>query len=411
MKNPVRRLFARLDSKGRQALLLIGVNGLFWFAWAFGCYQTVYLHEIGFAASQLGLLNAISSGVGIASVAFWGMVSDRIGSLRRVLMVLLLCAGVLYALVPNLPTAPGFLLMGYLPLVNFFRGPTSTFAENLLVRNCNELELNFGTLRGAGSLLFTVGSLIISALLPTVEVRNTFRITGLLMIPAIVCTVFAREPSARRPQSGGRSGPRAPDPRVLFRDRSYRVLLVFAFLLNIAAACEGNFIPYFMESAGVSSMRYGVVLAYRALLEIPFLLLMARLRRRFPLRALIAAAALLMGAECLGFGLFAKGLGTMLLFCTFFGLGNGLFIGSSLNYVYELAPSDLKATAQAFYAATASVAGILGNLLGGMVFDAIGAKPFYLAVSGMYALAAGVFVLSFGGKRQKGEGQEAGDVT
>ena len=84
-----------------------------------------------------------------------------------------------------------------------------------------------------------------------------------------------------------------------------------------------------------------------------------------------------------------------LLFCTFFGLGNGLFLGSTLNYVYELAPSHLRASAQAFFTSTASVAGILGNLLGGMVFDAVGAKPFYLIVTGLYMLSAGVFVLSF----------------
>ena len=79
----------------------------------------------------------------------------------------------------------------------------------------------------------------------------------------------------------------------------------------------------------------------------------------------------------------------MLLCCTFYGLGNGLLIGSSLNYVYELAPAHLKASAQAFFSAVSSVAGILGNLVGGVVYDAVGAKGFYL-------LVAGVFLLSFG---------------
>ena len=83
------KLFSRLGEGGRQALILLGVNGIFWFAWAFGCYQTVYLQGVGFTASNLGLLNAISSAVGIASVTFWGMVSDKTGSLRRVLIIVL----------------------------------------------------------------------------------------------------------------------------------------------------------------------------------------------------------------------------------------------------------------------------------------------------------------------------------
>ena len=41
-----------------------------------------------------------------------------------------------------------------------------------------------------------------------------------------------------------------------------------------------------MADAGVPSERYGIFMGWRALLEIPFLLLMVRLRRRFPLRVL-----------------------------------------------------------------------------------------------------------------------------
>ncbi len=396
----MKHLFSRMDSGVKQAVNLVGLNGIFWFAWAFGCYQTVYLQNVGFSASQLGLLNAISSGVAIGAVSFWGMISDKIGSLRKVLITVLVGGCALYALTPLIPTNLSFspvLLTAFLPAVNFFRGTQSTFAENILVRNCNELGLNFGMLRSAGSFLFTVGSMIISFLLPTVGVSNTFWITGVFMIPVVVFTVFVREPNARKP-GGNRE---KLDVSVLFRNKAYVMLLVFAFLFYIANSCESTFIPYFMNSVSIPSERYGVVLAYRALLEIPFLLLMVRLRRKFPLRNLVAAAAVLMSLECLGFCLFVRSLPVMLLFCTFFGLGNGLFIGSSLNYVYELAPDNLKASAQAFYAAVSSVAGILGNLLGGMVFDSISAKPFYLVVACLYLLSVLIFVLSFAGKKRE----------
>lgn len=381
----------------KQAVILVGVNGLFWLAWAFGCYQTVYLQSIGFTASQMGLVNAISSGVGIASVAFWGMVSDKIGSLRRVLIIVVAAAAVLYALVPMIPVNPAFLLMAYIPAVNFFRGSNATFAENILVRNCNELGLNFGVLRSMGSLLFTLGSLVIAALLPAVGVENTFRITGVMMLPVIVCTLFAREPNAKAAPKGQKQ---KLDLSPLLKNKAYLIFLGFTLLFYVAASCEANFIPYFMEQSGVPPTTYGVVLAFRAFLEIPFLLLMVKLRRKFPLRVLVAVSAALMALECLGFSLFVTNLATMLVFCTFFGLGNGLFIGSSLNYVYELAPDHLKATAQAFYASISSVAGILGNILGGLTFDALGAKTFYLGVGVIYLVAVGVFVLSFLPKRK-----------
>lgn len=399
---------ARLGMRGRQALILVGVNGIFWFAWSFGVYQTVYLQSVGFSASSMGALNAISSAVGIVSVAFWGMASDRIGSLRKVLVTVLAGAAVLYGLIPFVPTGLPYshiLLLCYVPAVNFFRASSSPFAENILVRNCNELGLNFGMLRSLGSLLFTIGCMIISAWLPALGVPNTFWVSGLLMSVPIVMTFFAREPaSGPRPKAAAKSGGGKKgglNLGELFQNKAYVAFLAFGFLYYTAAACEGNFIPYFMKSVGVDSEQYGVLLGYRALLEIPFLLLMVKLRRRFPLRVLVLGATLLMSLECLGFGLFTRSLPGMLVCCTFFGLGSGLFLGSSLNYVYELAPDHLKASAQAFFTSVASVAGIVGNLLGGVVFDAIGAKPFYLAVTGLYILSAGVFLSSFRKKREK----------
>ena len=102
----IKLLFARLTDSGRQALVLTGINSVFWFAWAFGSYQTIYLQQAGFTASQLGVLNALTSIFSIASVAFWGMVSDRMGSLRKVLILVLLGGSLLFALIPLIPTGP-----------------------------------------------------------------------------------------------------------------------------------------------------------------------------------------------------------------------------------------------------------------------------------------------------------------
>lgn len=395
------RFSPRLPNGGRQALILTGANSLFWLAWSFSSYQTVYLQEVGFSASQLGLLNALTSGVSVASLAFWGMVSDRIRSLRKVLITVLVGGAVLFALIPAIPTglpSSPLLLLTLIPVVYFFRGSMSPYAENLLVRNANELRLNYGLLRSVGSFLFTAGGLAITALLPLVGVPSTFWLSGVMMIPVVILTLLAREPNAQPAQSVPKE---KLDLSQLFRNKSYVAFLVFGFLFYIAANCEASFFPYFIQGVGVPTDRYVVVLSYRAFLEIPFLLLMVKLRRRFSLGRLVVAAAVLMAVECVFLGLFANSLMSILLCATFFGLGNGLFIGSSLNYLYELAPSHLKASAQAFFSAVSSVAGILGNLLGGLVFDAMGAKPFYLFVATLYFLSVGVFLLTQRQPRKK----------
>ena len=387
-------ILSRLDYGARQALICTGVNSIFWFSWSFGSYQTIYLQEVGFTASQLGLLNALTSILSIASVSFWGMVSDRIGSLRKVLITVLVGGVGLFALIPLIPAGLPYstaLFFCLVPLVYFFRGSMSTYAENLLVRNSNELRLNYGLLRSVGSFLFMIGSFTISFLLPTVGVASTFWLTALLTVPAIVLTLFAREPDARPPKKGEKQKLNLGE---LFQNRAYVSFMVIGFLLYTGSTCEGTYLPYFMADANIPSVRYGIFLGARALLEIPFLLLMVRLRRRFPLRLLVMGPPLLMGLECVLLGLWAHSFPTMLVSCCFFGLGNGLLIGSSLNYVYELAPAHLKASAQAFFAAVSSVAGFLGNLTGGVVYDAVGARPFYLLVAAVFALSFAVFFLT-----------------
>lgn len=391
-----RRLFRRLSPGVPVALNLAGLNGIYWFAMAFGAYQAVYLQSHGFTASLMGVLNAIGSAVSIASVAFWGMVSDKIGSVKKTLITCLTLGTALFAVIPLLPADRPYsllLFLIYLPAINIFRGSMTNLTDNVLVRNCNELGLNFGVIRSAGSILYTAGGVLIASLIPFVGVRSSLFLSALCMIPAILFAVFSREPRSQVQKSEG--GKKKLDLKPLFHNRAYLAFLVFAFLFYTACSCEGSFILFFMKAVGADTDKFSLFSAYRALFEIPFLIFSVRLRKRFPAKYLVIGAASLMGLECLCFSLFARSFFSIIAFCTFFGLGNGLFLGSALHYVYELAPQDLKASAQAFCVAMQSIAGICGNLVGGMLFDAMGAKFFYLLVFFLYLFSILVFTASF----------------
>lgn len=387
------KLIRRIGPLRMEALKVTAIGGLFWFAWAFACYQTVFLQNSGFAASDLGLLNALAAAVSIVSVSFWGMISDRSGSPKKIVFLVLAAGSLLYSLIPLVGRAGSVALFTILlPLFNFFRGSMTTLIENLQVRNCNELRLNFGFTRSVGSLLFTIGSLLAAFLLNHISLETTFPLSFLLMIPVLVLCFFVRSPSNGRIRKKDTSASNEkPDVRALFRIKPYVWFLVFALLFYIAYQCGGAFIPFYMTSIGISNERYGIILAYRAFLEIPFLMLMTRLKRRFSLQQLLLLGVALIFTESLLLCFHVHSLPSLLFANTFYGLGNGLFIGTSLNYLYQLAPSNLKATAQSFFAATASISGIIGNLLGGLLFDAVGAKPFYFVLFLIYLCSALVF--------------------
>lgn len=101
--NKLRRLRS-LSPEMAETLRLAGVQGIFWAAMAVGNYQTVYLQSIGFPATDFGLLNAIACAVAIFAMTFWGTVSDRIGSVRKIVILTLTLGCGLFIFVPLIPT-------------------------------------------------------------------------------------------------------------------------------------------------------------------------------------------------------------------------------------------------------------------------------------------------------------------
>ena len=384
-----------ISEESKQSFHMASLSGMYWFVAAIGCYVTVYLQSIGFTATKMGLLNAVCSVVGIAAMSFWGVFSDSKDSVRLTEVLLLIGCMIFYSMTPFVKHVFGYALWPYLilcPIYVIFRTPVATFHENLIVRNCNELKLNYGRIRCIGSILFAVCSTFLAV---KISPEKTFWIYGLGLIPVIILTAFSRDPKgavmkkSRHKVSLGE----------LFKNRTYVLFLIFAFLFYIGVNFEGAFIPFYMKEVGIDTGNYGYLLAFRAVFEVPFLLLMTKLRHRFSLHTLIFISPILMMVECIGFGLIVKSWPTMLLFASFFGLGNGMFIGTSLNYVYEIAPDNAKASAQAFFASTSQIAAILGNLIGGYILDAVGGRSFYLIAAGLYLVSIIMFLFSSRAKK------------
>lgn len=391
--------FRNLSPELRTALNFTAIQGFFWFAWAFGCYGTVYLQNNNFPASGIGSLNAISSTVAIFAMMIWGMISDRINSIKRTLLFALITSALFYSIVPFLPVGTPYsviIFFIYYPFVNIFRCSLSTLLDNITVRTCAEKRVNYGIVRAFGSFTFTVGSFIIVALIPQVGVGASFWMSGLLMIPTILSLFFAHDPK-RMTNAGDKK--QKISLRPLLKNYYYVTFMVFTAILYVGLSAEASFITYFMEDAGVSNSNYGTLLAIRALMEIPLLIIIIKLRARFRLKYLIMIACVLMATECLLLSFFAASLGGILACGALFGLGNGMFLGTVSFYLYKLAPDHLKASAQTVYAAVSSISGIVGNLAGGFAYELFGSRAFYLILGVIILTGTGFFALSLFLKR------------
>lgn len=366
---------------------------IYWFAIAIGNYQTVYLQSHGFSASFIGVINATVSAMNILITPMWGMISDRMRSIRNVFLLTMTIGAVAFAFIPLIAGLPGIgtpLLLAYLCLVYAFRNPGNSMLDNWLVRYANQKMLDYGSMRSLGSLGFAIAGVAIAGAVSAFGTGWTFPVCSIMMIPVFLMSLRTDDtkpiaaPAAHQPKESF-------NPMVLFKNYYYSTLLIFAFLICLVINSAGAFLPYLLGDIGVESTRFGVITAYMAIIEIPMLMSSKKLRQSMPLYMLTILCCICYTAGCLLLSTSAHSLFSVMIIETFNGLASGLFIASASNYVYTLTPENLKATGQSIYVSVTAAAGIIASLAGGMLVDAFGATVFYMVI-GFIALFSAAFM-------------------
>ena len=370
---------------------LSSIEFLFWFAAATGSYLTVFLQKNGFTPTQVGVINALNAAVAIAATPFWGMMADKFRSIRKIFICCMCIAATLWALVPfssKIALGPIFLMHMIIPIGSFFRMPAMSLMDAFVVQTAARENVAYGNVRLWGSISFAVMSISLSAILPWTGVEITFYMYGMAFIPLMFIMGRMKDP----PGTERKSVPfREMQFGKLFKNYYFLTYMIFAIFMQMPMNTSIAFLPYLVDMVGGDTAQLGLITGYKALLEVPMLLIMKPLRKRFPLPVAIIAAGLLYILE---FALYTKANSLMeiLLIQTLHGLGGGLMIGSSTNYVFTMAPKGLNSTAHTVNGAMNSSAAIVGNLLGGVLIVAVGIRNFYLVAAGIILLALIYFV-------------------
>ncbi len=365
--------------------------GLFYCSWAFSSYGNIYVQNLGFTASDLGIINAVCSFAAIFSCMIFGMISDRTNSIKKVVILCVMCTGVIYSLIPLLPVSHSYIFimfLAYYSLNNMFKSSSGSLFEGMAVRTSNIKGINYGLVRSAGSIFYASSSLIIPIIISSFGLESTFLIHAIIHIPLLILLFTAYDPKMTHTiQQEKKKVSLAP----LLKNYFYVTFLVSISLFFLANSAMMSFFPYLIADVGVSTDNMGTFLALRVCFEIPFLISVAKLRKKLKLKYLIMIGCSLYAVECFIVGFFVTGYSGLLFSSIFSGMGSGLFVGVVPFYLFKLAPDELKSSAQTFYTAVVSSASILGNLLGGYLFDVMGGKSFYILIGSVMLLAIFTF--------------------
>ena len=372
------------------------IHGTYWMVYAaISSYISLYLLELGFSSSAIGLVIALA---GTLSALLQPMVAgyaDRENSLPLKSINLIVAGltglcGLGLCLFRNNKVA-ALLLYGtalallqlQTPLVN---------GLGVVSINCGE-TLNYGVSKSTSSVTFALVCFLLG--------RITARFGGAPVPWAI--TVFSLAflgslclyPTQRAPRAQG--GPQGAQGLVFFRKYPrFTGVLLGCILIFISHVLLNNFTLQIIRTKGGDSSHMGLAMALAALSEIPTMLLFTKMLR-------LKNSGFWM--KLTGFFFLLKNLGSWLapnvtvyyLFQPTQILAWALIAIASVYYVNAVMEPEDAMKGQAYYTMTYTLASVLGSLIGGPMIDTFGVSP-TLAFGAVCAALGTAVVLIFAQK-------------
>lgn len=142
----------------RLSLTEIFYNGCF----ASANFLSVFLQSLGIGAGQIGIVTSLTNVMNIVSQPVWGVLSDRIRSVRKCFMLSIILSALCVLFVPMLSVAGAMVpMMALLVLQYFFLTPANMLMELWLVKvnNTPGLGISYGSIRIWASLGFALMNL------------------------------------------------------------------------------------------------------------------------------------------------------------------------------------------------------------------------------------------------------------
>ncbi len=346
----------------------------------------VYLkNDVGLTDSQIGTVMSISPIVMIFAQPLWGMVSDYtqkpvmllIGAIIGSALIAIVYANIIgyFALI---------VITGLLALTQSAQAPIS---DSIALSYSQRTKTNYGSIRLWGSIGFASAVYIVGRLSEHFGVQMIFYMFIVTMfISAIIAWKMPRE--SQKTAVNLRVG-----IKKLVKMRQLMLFIFSTFLLMGPVMANNVYFGIYITNMGGTLAGVGLGFLLAAGSEVPFMYVVNKVIRRFGLMNTLLVAALV---SMLRWYFYFCEPSLMWIYATTItqGISVGLYIPAALQYVRELAPTDVRTTAVSMYTAIGnSLGSCFFTFIGGYVSDIYGVAHVYLFFSILTGL--GIVLLLF----------------
>ncbi len=340
-------------------------NGMFY------SFYVPFMAERSLSYSQIGLILSINALLLLATLPIWGVLTDKTKSPKLVLMIIFICSSVIMMFVPMLEGKLAVALG--ICTIAVFESSIATMLDSYLVQAIRLVPgASYGSIRLWGSVGIVISLIFSANIVKSFGTKAVFYYYGIslvLLLPILMLLpkVHTRGKKIQKMQ-----------PKALFFNIRYISFVAFVTLLFIPYRFSASFLIEIIQHVKGTTENLSISLLVSYGSEIVLYFLSIYLFRHFPLTKIIYASSIFFVLRQLLFSLVQHPYHVYLAQITH-GPSFTLMSAAALLYINELAPGNMKSTAQAVgNGFLFGISGIISNALGGYLIDTIGTvKTFY----------------------------------
>jgi PPP family 3-phenylpropionic acid transporter len=347
----------------------------------------LYFSSKGYSNLQIGAIYSIGPFIGIVANLFWGFASDKLQTIRKMIIVML-CGQLLTTIVLMQIDTIVWIYIA-MTIYNFFHTPINGLNDSLTLLSIRRSGKSYASFRIWGSLGFAFSSVVFGSLLHAVGVEHTILFTVGTISASLLLAFFLKDRVG-----GGRGSVKFSGFFSVVRQPSLLLFLALIFTMSFAHRTNDGFLALTMREMGASDTIIGWAWTASSLSEVPMFFWLSKNGHRFKELPLLMIASFFYAVRFFLVSIVSDPLWIIPLqfmhSVTF-----GIFLVTALRYIQQLIPDEFRATGQAIYNIVWScLAGLTSGIIGGWVFDTWGAPTMYRIAAASGLLACVGFLLT-----------------
>lgn len=361
---------------------------LFYFI-AIGAYMplfSLYLDELHFTGTQIGIIASINPLMMLLVQPLWGYLADKTGRLHTILITSLFISAVISLLFPLLY---GFLTFIFLSVIlAVFNSAAEPVSTSIIVSYTEKNKQSYADYRLWGAVGFAISAWALSQLAQSNSLQIIFyTFATFLLLSIFFAWNLPKSPNVQKNVAT------KENIKKLITNKPFLLFLLACFLVYGVMLANNSFFGLLYTSLGGTLADVGVSFLISVGSEVPFMRLAGKLLNKMDITSILIIASLISALQYFCF-FFHPSETLIYLLNIAQGLSLGLFIPVSVSYVQKYTSHSLQTTALGIFN---GVSFGLGNwfftLIGGLVLEYLNIHFVYLMFSSISLLGMVLLVI------------------